>query len=66
VLGNVAFEVKLRTFRNKTLATFLATAFDDVTASFRSHTGTEAVLLFTGAFRGLICAKAHGVVCGEI
>ncbi len=66
VLGNVAFEVKLGTFGYKTLAAFLATAFDNVAASFGSHAGAEAVLLFTGAFRGLICAKAHGVVCGEI
>lgn len=62
VLDDVALEVKLSTLRNETLATLLTAALDDVTASFSSHTCAETVLLFTGAFRGLICAKAHGEI----
>ena len=60
VLGDVALEVKLSTFRNQAFAAFLATALDDVASSLGGHTGAETVLLFTGTFGGLVSAEAHG------
>jgi hypothetical protein len=60
VLGDVALEVKLCALRNEALTTLLAAAFDAIATCFRGHACAETVLLFTGAFRGLVGAEAHG------
>jgi hypothetical protein len=66
VLSDVALEVKLCTFRDETLATFLTTALDAITTCLGGHTSTEAMLLFAGTFGWLVSAEAHGGFLGEI
>lgn len=59
VLGDMAFEVKLSAFGDEALATLLAAAFDAIATCFCGHACAETVLLFTGAFCGLVGAEAH-------
>lgn len=66
VLSDVALEVKLCTFGNETLTTFLTTALDAITTCLGGHTSTEAMLLFAGTFGWLVSAEAHGGFLGEI
>jgi len=66
VLGDVALEVKLRTFGNEALAALLAAALDAIAASLRGHAGTETVLLFAGTFGGLVGTEAHGGAWSEL
>ena len=65
MLRDVALEVKLRSLGDEALAALLAAAFDAIAASLRGHAGTESVLLFAGTFGWLVCAEAHGGICGE-
>jgi hypothetical protein len=65
VLRDVTLEVKLCAFRNQAFTTFLTAAFDAITSSLSGHTGTETVLLFTGAFGGLVSTEAHGGIFGK-
>jgi len=68
----VAGEVNLGTFGQQPFATALAAAGEDGTASFCGHPCTKAVLLFAGAFGGLIgafhkkrCDKGFGMAAGS-
>ena len=60
MLGDVALEVKLCALGNEAFAAFLAAALDAIATCLCGHACAEAVLLFTGAFRGLVGAEAHG------
>lgn len=60
MLGDMALEVKLCTLRNKAFATLLTAALDTIATCLCGHACAESVLLFTGAFRGLVGAEAHG------
>ena len=55
MLNGVALILEFSPFRDEALTTFLAAAFNQVTASFGRHTGTEPVLVFTGTLGWLIC-----------
>ena len=59
VLRDVALEVNLSTLGDETNASFLAAAFDAITACLGGHACTETVLLFARALRGLVCTEAH-------
>ena len=61
VLSGVAAVLNFNTLRNETLASFLATAADNVAAGFGGHAGPEAELVFPCALGWLIGAFAHGV-----
>ena len=52
----VTLEVDLYTLRHEALTAFLATATDEVTASFGLHAGAESVLLLAGSLGWLVSA----------
>ena len=54
VLDGMALVMDLSPLGNEALTSFLATTLDQVASSFGGHTGTEAVLAFTGTLGWLI------------
>jgi hypothetical protein len=54
VLCDVALEVNFSTFGNETNTSFLAAAFDAITACLGGHAGAETVLAFANALGGLV------------
>ena len=54
VLDGMALVMDLSPLGNEALTSFLATTLDQVASGFGGHTGTEAVLAFTGTLGWLI------------
>lgn len=59
VLGDVALEVNLRTFRQKTLAALATTILQDATTCLGRHTGTETMLLLANSLGRLVGTLTH-------